>query len=194
MIRNGIGINEHATIDLPDIKGIWQLKVNSTYDNTIVVSFVCQTKLLKIENEEVEQIVLSGFDISKQTLYCGNIESNPDIIIQATSSSITLICTQKGKVIFEWKPSNNISLISTNGNQIICSSNLTLYYLEIVGLQIDCINQVELEFEVSCLDLSPLLEPKSKICAIGLWKDISVRFVNVSRKHLFYFSLIISEL
>lgn len=46
IIRNGIGIHEHASIDLPGIKGIWPLRVNTdgTRDNTLVLSFVGQTR------------------------------------------------------------------------------------------------------------------------------------------------------
>ena len=43
IIRNGIGIHEHATIDLPGIMGIWALKIKKTeqdYDDTLVLSFV----------------------------------------------------------------------------------------------------------------------------------------------------------
>lgn len=46
IIRNGIGIQEHATIDLQGIKGMWALRssAESTRDNTIVLSFVGQTR------------------------------------------------------------------------------------------------------------------------------------------------------
>lgn len=46
IIRNGIGIQEHASIDLPGIKGIWALSVGTSkrIDNTLVLSFVGQTR------------------------------------------------------------------------------------------------------------------------------------------------------
>ena len=50
IIRNGIGIHELASIDLPSIKGMWPLKCGgggngqSLYDNTLVMSFVEQTR------------------------------------------------------------------------------------------------------------------------------------------------------
>lgn len=46
IIRNGIGIQEHASIDLPGIKGIWALSVGSgkTLDNVLVLSFVGHTR------------------------------------------------------------------------------------------------------------------------------------------------------
>jgi len=46
IIRNGIGIQEHASIDLVGIKGVWSLKVGgeSKYDNIIVVSCIGDTR------------------------------------------------------------------------------------------------------------------------------------------------------
>lgn len=46
IIRNGIGIQEHATIDLPGIKGMWALQVatETGFDNTLVLAFVGQTR------------------------------------------------------------------------------------------------------------------------------------------------------
>lgn len=46
IIRNGIGIHELASIDLPGIKGMWPLKCGSTgpFDNTLVLSFVEHTR------------------------------------------------------------------------------------------------------------------------------------------------------
>merc|ERR550532_958617 len=63
IIRNGIGIHEHATIDLPGIKGIWPLRVDSeTNDDMLVLSFVGQTRVLMLSGEEVEETELSGFE------------------------------------------------------------------------------------------------------------------------------------
>lgn len=46
IIRNGIGIQEHASIDLPGIKGMWALRVatSNKFDNTLVLAFVGQTR------------------------------------------------------------------------------------------------------------------------------------------------------
>jgi DNA damage-binding protein 1 len=51
IIRNGIGIHELASIDLPSIKGMWPLRVGPRnesgpeFDNTLVMSFVEQVTI-----------------------------------------------------------------------------------------------------------------------------------------------------
>lgn len=159
------------------IKGVWQLKNDSDYDNLIAISFVGQTKLLKLIDEEVEETHLDGFQCSEQTLYCGNISQHgQQLILQATTGSIQLLSPKEGRVINEWKTSQNISLISTNEGQIICSSRSNLYYLEVKDCKIVLINECQMEYEASCVDISPLMQKNSKFCAVGLWKDISVRY------------------
>lgn len=77
IIRNGIGIQEHACIDLPGIKGMWALKVgidDSSYDNTLVLAFVGHTRILTLTGEEVEETEIHGFLSDQQTFYCGNVD------------------------------------------------------------------------------------------------------------------------
>ncbi|KAI7698004.1 hypothetical protein SSS_04873 [Sarcoptes scabiei] len=133
-----------------------------------------------MENEDVEEISIDSFDCSQQTLFCSNIEINGQtLILQATASSIRLISLSNG-LVNSWIPPNNILLISVNDLQIICSSRSSLYYLEIIDLEIKLINELKTEFETSCLDISSLEDKKrSKFCAIGLWKDISVHILKL---------------
>lgn len=46
IIRNGIGIQEQASIDLPGIKGLWALTLTpgGDYHDTLVLAFVGQTR------------------------------------------------------------------------------------------------------------------------------------------------------
>lgn len=145
-------------------------------DNVIAIAFVGQTKLLMLINEEVEETRITGFDCSQQTLFCGNISNDlPELILQVTTTTIRLISCKEDKVINEWIPPNNISLVSTNFGQIICSSRTTLYYLEVIDSEIKLVTQLQMEYEASCLDINPLEQERSKFCSVGLWKEISVR-------------------
>ena len=55
IVRNGIGINEQAQVDLPSIKGMWSLRPSSAdeHDKFLIVSFVGETRVLAIEDEEL---------------------------------------------------------------------------------------------------------------------------------------------
>lgn len=198
IIRNGIGIQEHASIDLQGIKGIWPLKVNTqnNLDNYIVLSFVGQTKILLMNGEEVEESRIKGFDIDKQTFSCQNVCYNQ--IIQATSASIRLISSTTQELISEWLPpeNRNISVISMNSNQIICASRNIVYYLTIGEDKLVEKATRQLDFEVACLDINLLNDKmeKSNFCSVGFWTEISIRILSVDTLEDLYFEYIGGEI
>ena len=57
----------------------------------LVQSFVGETRILGIKDEEMDEVNINGFDGSL-TLFCGNvkIESCDDAIVQVTSSEVRL--------------------------------------------------------------------------------------------------------
>lgn len=184
IIRNGIGIQEHACIDLPGIKGMWAIKFgieDTPYDNTLVLSFVGHTRILTLTNEEVEETEISGFASDRQTFFCGNVNHNQ--IIQITSVSARLMQTQSGQLACEWKPRNDgrISVVSCNGAQLVCASACEVYYLEIMDGELIEKSKTTLPHEVACLDIS-IIEPhaeKAELIAVGLWTEISVSILQV---------------
>lgn len=186
IIRNGIGIQEHACIDLPGIKGMWALKLgidDSPYDNTLVLAFVGHTRILTLTNEEVEETEIGGFLSDRQTFFCGNVDH--DQIIQITSISARLINVKSGALVYEWKPGSGdgdrISVVACNNSQLVCASACEVFYVEIMENELVEKGRTTLPHEVACLDIS-LLDPKTSranLIAVGLWTDISVTILKV---------------
>ncbi|XP_022162336.1 DNA damage-binding protein 1-like [Myzus persicae] len=184
IINNGVGIQEIATIDLLGIKGIWPLSFNtkSDLDDTLVLSFVWHSKVLAYDSEEAEEIYVEGFESELQTIYCGKTLDNK--MVQITSASVRLICMESKKLICEWKVPGfrNISAVSCNGRQAVCSSKNDLFYLEIGSQQIFQNKHITLEHEASCLDICLFKDKFGEtiiLLAIGLWTDTSVKILKL---------------
>lgn len=183
IIRNGIGIQEHASIDLPGIKGMWALRVATSekVDNTLVLAFVGQTRVLTLNGEEVEETEIPGFVSDQQSFYCGNVDF--DQIIQVTPASARLIAVDTKTLIHEWKPPSEktISVVACNYCQVLCATGSDVYYIEICNKELVLKRQATLEHEVACLDITSLQEgcPKAEIAAVGLWTDISARILKL---------------
>ncbi|KAJ8968134.1 hypothetical protein NQ317_007859, partial [Molorchus minor] len=183
IIRNGIGIQEHASIDLPGIKGMWALQTatGNKLDNTLVLSFVGQTRVLSLNGEEVEETDIPGFASDQQTFYCGNVLHEQ--LIQVTPISVRLVSAQNKTLLAEWKPptEKNISVVACNVSQIILSTGSALYYLEIHPNELILKGNTILDVEVACLDISPIGENSttSDLVAVGLWTDISARVLRL---------------
>lgn len=183
IIRNGIGIHEHASIDLPGIKGLWPLRSESSRDtdDMLVLSFVGQTRVLMLSGEEVEETELQGFVDNQQTFFCGNVAHQQ--LIQITSVSVRLVTQDSKALVSEWKEpqGRNISVASCNNTQVVLAVGRVLYYLQILSGELKQISSTEMEHEVACLDITPLGErtADSCICAVGLWTDISARLLKL---------------
>ncbi|XP_065081415.1 DNA damage-binding protein 1 [Ochlerotatus camptorhynchus] len=178
IIRNGIGIQEHACIDLPGIKGMWALRVgidDSPYDNTLVLSFVGHTRILTLSGEEVEETEIPGFLSDQQTFYCANVDFGQ--IIQVTPMTARLIQCDNKSMICEWKPPDDkrISVVACNSCQMVCATACDIYYIEIEAGKLVHKSTVTLDYEVACLDISPLDDnaTNAELVAVGLWTDIS---------------------
>lgn len=180
VIRNGIGIQEHACIDLPKIKGMWALKVgidDSDNHNTLVISFVGHTRVLMLSGEEVEETEIEGFLSDQQTFYCANVCFGQ--ILQVTPMSARLISCENKTMLSEWTlsdPQRRIGVVTANQHQVVCASGCDIYCIEIKTGELKEVSSAHLDYEIACLDASSLSDNSipSDILAVGLWTDISV--------------------
>lgn len=61
------------------------------YDKYIVISFIGETKISAIEDEEIEETEIKGFEEDEQSLYCGNVIH--DQLIQVSKPFLSkLLC------------------------------------------------------------------------------------------------------
>jgi hypothetical protein len=60
IIRNGIGIEEHASVDLPGVKALFSLRIDCELDNYLVVSFLEESHVLFVNGEELDAAQLPG--------------------------------------------------------------------------------------------------------------------------------------
>lgn len=115
-----------------------------------------------------------GFETQQQTLFCGNLGN--EYILQVTASAVSLI-NLATHYVSQWKTDQNISVVSCNlqASQIVVATRSILHYLEIHGEEIAEKAHLKMEYEIACLDISPVEGKTSTLCAVGLWTDISVR-------------------
>jgi len=181
IVRNGIGINEQANVELPGIKGIWSLRASSadSYDKYLVVTFVGETRVLAMNiEEELEEDEICGFDANAQTLFCGNVVHSQ--LVQVTSGGLRLVDAESGNLNARWTPppGYQVNVASASPSQVLVATGEGhLYYFEIGAKELREVASAKLEGEISCLDISTL-EPESErssLAAVGTWtRELSV--------------------
>lgn len=150
-------------------------------DNTLVLAFVGQTRILSLTGEEVEETDIAGFASDLQTFFCGNVINNQ--LIQVTPVSVRLVSAQHKNLLNEWIPPRDkrIGVVACNTYQLIISTGCIIYYLEIYQNELVMKATTTLDVEVACLDISPLGDGvlTSDYVAVGLWTDITARILRI---------------
>ncbi|KAK9227132.1 hypothetical protein WN943_012181 [Citrus x changshan-huyou] len=196
IVRNGIGINEQASVELQGIKGMWSLRssTDDPFDTFLVVSFISETRILAMNLEdELEETEIEGFCSQTQTLFCHDAIYNQ--LVQVTSGSVRLVSSTSRELRNEWKspPGYSVNVATANASQVLLATGGGhLVYLEIGDGILTEVKHAQLEYEISCLDINPIGENPSysQIAAVGMWTDISVRIFSlpdlnlITKEHL----------
>ena len=215
LVRNGIGMNERASVEMEGIQNMWSVKKswNDKEDAYLVQSFVGETRVLGVsadgdgmEDEEeseaggtLEEVVLAGLDSTASSLYVGNVQVG-DSILQITESEIRLMSASSMEVTATWSPTaevaadaQSITVAAANdaGQIVIALRGGLLLYLRVKDAsKIELLTKSTLESEVGCIDLNPLVSAdeesamdvdgalSSKLVAVGLWDDFTVRLLS----------------
>ncbi|XP_053613345.1 DNA damage-binding protein 1 [Plodia interpunctella] len=179
IIRNGIGIQEQASIDLPGIKGMWALSAAAAAHDTLVVAFVGQTRVLTLNGEEVEETEIKGFVSDRQTFFTGNVCHNQ--LVQVTDEGIRLIAREgeEWALAAQWRVggARQLSVVGCSDGRVVCAAGPQIYLVEILQGALQLTKSVCMEEEVACLDIGPGPEPC--FLGVGLWTDISVRVLTL---------------
>ena len=174
VVRNGIGIDERAVIQLPGVKGLFSLRANyaSQVDKYLVVTFINETRILGLldDSDTLDETEIAGFNAQAQTLCCANMQG--DVFVQATNESVRLVACD-GTLRDEWKTSDGSDILSAKCNPtqiLVASSGGKLHCLSAAGGKLKLTASKTFEHEVACLDCTPMNDgTSSPICAIGLW-------------------------
>ncbi|KAI1706295.1 mono-functional DNA-alkylating methyl methanesulfonate n-term domain-containing protein [Ditylenchus destructor] len=156
VIRSGIGIDILASVEMPSLKGIFPLKLDSEYDRFMVLSLPSETHVVQFEGEEMADVDIPDFSLTSSTLYAGNF--GPNRIVQVTAEEIRLI-SGDGSFKNVWRSPARVSLCSVNPNsgQILLGSGENILYVVVREDQITLEGQTTCRNEVACLDISPIV-------------------------------------
>ncbi|CAI2350768.1 unnamed protein product [Caenorhabditis sp. 36 PRJEB53466] len=191
VIRNGIGIDELASVDLAGVTGIFPIRMNSAFDNYLIVSLLEETHVLQINGEELEDVELLQVQADTSTIHAASL-FGPDsaVILQVTEKQVRLM-SSAGNSKF-WEPSNGepISKISVNTvhGQVVLAARDTVYYLT---CHVDQAGELEIrleaekvfEDEIACLDISNEgddFNQKATFLVLALWRTYTMEVVQLS--------------
>ncbi|ORY48713.1 hypothetical protein BCR33DRAFT_782398 [Rhizoclosmatium globosum] len=173
VLSNGVGIVEIAELDeVVGVQGMWAsaASLDASDDEWLVLSFFNETKVLCLDEDGAlveweDETGNAGLCVDEATLLFGNVAY--DQLVQVTASGVRLLsCATKHMNV------NQVVLV-VGGNRVV--------YFEIEEGALVEKGQIEMEYEVSCLDISCFKgQDSSKYFVAGMWTDNSIRIIDVS--------------
>ena len=172
LVRNGIGMNEYASVEIPGIQHMWSIRksFHDKDDAYLVQSFVGETRVLGVvpltndkmddgDNSEtevggsLEEVEIPGLDSASASLFVGNVQEG-DRFLQITESEIRLL-SMAGAVLDSCFGSITVATANEAGQIAVSMSGGMVVHYCIDGNSIKKIGERQMEREVSCLDIHP---------------------------------------
>ena len=98
--------------------------------------------------------------VVSQTLWCGNMVHNQ--LVQVSNVEIRLLRGDSKALCATWRPLNGASITVASGtaSQICCAmNNGSIVYIAVEENKLSLVSEVNVQEEVSCLDLTPIGRP-----------------------------------
>ncbi|KAI8809869.1 mono-functional DNA-alkylating methyl methanesulfonate N-term-domain-containing protein [Cladochytrium replicatum] len=188
VIRNGIGINEIAELEVHGLKNVFSLRQNygDIFDSLLIMSFVRETRTFLTTGEgemiELESDNVGSLATSEQTLFCANAIN--DQIVQVTESQLLLMDCEGKVVTARWasEDGKRISHAAGSPTQVLLAvGRQEVYYFEIGSQNLNLVGKTTMEHDISCVDITPWEADgeRASHVLVGLWTDISIRLLAI---------------
>ncbi|GMI37669.1 hypothetical protein TrRE_jg8377, partial [Triparma retinervis] len=168
VVRNGVGIAEEAEVEMPGIKGMWNLREDfgSPYDKYLVQSYISETRVLEITEDEMEEASIPGFDSSTPTLFACTISSGH--MVQITETKVNLVSCGAKERVDEYKAGKKITVANGNasGQILLAMGGGSVQYLRVEGGKIVEVSKATLPQEARSV-MTAKMEGKTMLL-IGL--------------------------
>ena len=178
VVRNGVGVDEEASIELPGIQGMWGIKAGrgaageggegegddgagsasavAVHHRYLVQSFVGETRVLSMADDELGEMEMEGLEAALPSLHCGNVDSTGLTFLQVTERSARVIDTSTLQLLSEWKERRITVGGSNEQGQVVLAMGRELILLRWVEGRLREERRVTVEHEVACIDLTPM--------------------------------------
>ena len=205
VVRNGVGVDEEASIELPGIQGMWGIKAGQAeeggseggadaggaaglHHKYLVQSFVGETRVLMMADDELSEMEMEGLDAQLPALHCNTLDAQGRSFLQLTERSARVISTSTLQLLGEWKERRITVGSSNERGQLLLAMGRELVLLRWADGRLREEKRLVMEHEVACLDLTPMTSGSggegeggvdAAFAVVGLWTDLSLRVLSL---------------
>ena len=182
VVSNGIGMEEQARLELPGVKGMWQIRRPSAA-TLLVLSFVSETRVLAMapaeeegEPDELGEVEAPGLDSDAPSVLCATLCGGA-YVVQATPTSLRLIDARSLALVDVWTPPAGASIetcAASTAHILLATGGKALRLLGVEASKWSSMGESTLPHEVACVALrGSLLPPAGSSDAMDVDDDVA---------------------
>lgn len=185
-VRSGVGMEEIGTVgQLSHATDLWALnsKGASEVQDTLLVTFVNETRILKFDSEAaVEELdSFCGLELSQATLFASNLPDNK--LLQVHEVGVVIADVESGMAMSQWKPTdaeakitsaaaNSVHLLVVEGGH-----TLHLFHLsDSINFGPSASKTFPQDSQISSVTLPT---SKSSACIVSFWQTASIAILDL---------------
>ncbi|EST05408.1 Cleavage/polyadenylation specificity factor, A subunit, C-terminal [Kalmanozyma brasiliensis GHG001] len=194
--RSGASVQDVTSLPIPNAQQIWPVHSGddaAKYSMGVLVAFATSTAYLHFDAngdlaDATERLAAAGPDLSLPTIAAATVLSHNQgpllLRIARTEASLVSFTDDNITSLHKWTPPAGVEVTAASANAtgqlILALSDKTLLYFLVEGGTLVQKTKAELEHEVSCTDISALVEDKAaQIVACGFWKTRSFQIFSL---------------
>eukprot|EP00045_Choanoeca_perplexa_P014473 m.170346 g.170346 ORF g.170346 m.170346 type:complete len:1105 (-) comp16687_c0_seq1:1038-4352(-) len=184
ILRNGIGLDDLATVDMEGIQRVFALSTTANNDSEhshLALTLPGQTAFLSLAGDQLDAVAIPSVDATAAALLVRNVVHNQWLVI--TAADVRLINAGDLQCVATWQPTDEqaIGVCTANSTQAIVACGTSIFSLDIAQGSLTMVAEQQLDHEVACLDVTPLRgETQSQVVLVAMWTDLTVRLLETS--------------
>ncbi|KAI9821744.1 MAG: hypothetical protein M1827_002325 [Pycnora praestabilis] len=184
-VRSGVGLEEQGILgEMENITDLFSLRSsgNSEYDDSLVVSFVDETRVFCFSPDgDVEELEdFKGLSLSEGSLLTANIPNQR--ILQVTASSVRIVESDSGMVVSDWAAPETGAITAASANEevvVLSIEGTTLLVLDTKGeIEVAAEKTFGDDSQISCVTVP---SPSSPICVVGFWQSAAISVLGLDK-------------
>ncbi|SPO25464.1 related to UV-damaged DNA-binding protein [Ustilago trichophora] len=192
-VRSGASIQDISSLPIPNAQDIWSVHAGSSelskYTVGLLVGFATSTAYLEFDGkgdlvDVTDRLEKAGAKMSVPTLAAATVldTSLRTLLVRVAGNEASLLRFQDETLtlLHQWTPPVGIEIttasVNPRGQLVMALSDKSLLYLTVEGGALNEVKKIQLDHEVSCLDISCLVSGQAaQFLACGFWQTRTVQ-------------------
>ncbi|GAC93396.1 pre-mRNA-splicing factor [Pseudozyma hubeiensis SY62] len=195
--RSGASVQEVSSLPIPNAQQVWPVHggdgIAAKQSIGLLVGFATSTAYFHFDAngqlaDATDRLAAAGIDVSQPTLAASSVlgQGTGPLLLRAARKEVSLFSLEGENVSIrsQWVPPTGLEVtaasVNSTGQSVVALSDKSLLHLSVEAGALTELRKVQLDHEVSCLDVSSLVAGEAaRFVACGFWQTRTVQIFSL---------------